>query len=75
MKKLIEIQAVINKIEDLIDLKYKTEFDYVDDKNLFITCFCKEHAMKLMMLLGSTRETIWYFESNTKIEIIDLSNE
>lgn len=75
MKKLIEIQAVINKIEDLTDLKYKTEFDYVNDKNLIIKCFYKDHAMMLMMMLSNTPDTVWYFKSNTEIEIIDLTKE
>ena len=75
MEKLIKIQSVIMEIEELNGLKteYRTVFDYKDENHLEIECFCRQHLMNIMSTLGSTEDTAWYFKSNNKIEIIDLT--
>lgn len=70
MKKLIEIQAVLNRIEELTLLpKYHSKFNYLNDTKMQIECFCWDQAKIYKELLdNSTRMTI-YMLNNTTIEI------
>ena len=73
MEKLIEIQAVVNKIEDLtLDPKYHSKFNYLDDKRMQLETYCWKQASSYKDIFDSMMDIVVYIINNSTIEIWQL---
>jgi hypothetical protein len=74
MKKLIQIQAVVNAIEDLTlnNQKFHSTFEYQAKDTLIIKTFAVEHTMNLMSILYTGIGYCTYLRDNNTIEVLEL---
>ena len=71
MEKLIEIQSLIMKYEDLIgdETKYKSKFDFINDTKLKIQTFCRDRRITYEQMFEHGSNMVVYTKDNTTIEI------
>lgn len=70
MKKLIEIQEVITRIEELtLDVKFHSSFNYLNEHELEIKSFCFDQTSVYKKILDNMKGALVIIESNTTIRI------
>jgi len=73
MKKLIKIQSLINEIERLYNTTYVSRFDYKNENEMIVECYCTDYAIRLYMIFEGTAG-VSVFIKNDKLKFVNYTD-